>query len=51
MDLPKAEDLVSCGDSEYLENLARLLFRAGFGLSGVFVGVFDEFLHAGDLVE
>jgi len=37
MDLPKIEDLISCGDPEYLETLSRQLNRAGFGSSGVFV--------------
>jgi len=39
MDLPKIEDLASCGDPEYLEALTRLLLRLGFGSSGVSVVV------------
>jgi len=33
MNVPKIKDLISGGDPEYLEVLARQLIRAGFGLS------------------
>jgi len=34
MTMPKISDVLTCGDSEYLESLCRSLLRAGFGLSG-----------------